>query len=105
MMNVIEFTKVFPQFTLKGRPLSDFTFAGNKNVENTLSTIGITFSAAIDLVISTTGNREYSSMMTSRYSPVSTGPQKSIEMCCHGPSGNSDVLSGVCLLVFVLTAH
>jgi hypothetical protein len=55
-------------------PLSDLITVGRPCVANILSNFGITVEAFVDLTISTSGNREYLLITTSKYSPVGNGP-------------------------------
>ena len=43
---------------------------------------------------STSGYFEYASRTTSAIFPVGNGPQKSAEVCNHGPSGVGDICNG-----------
>ncbi len=45
-------------------------------------------------MISTTAYREYSSVITNRYSPLGNGPQKSALRFCHGFEGSFEMFSG-----------
>ena len=60
-----------------GGPLSDLRVPGTPNMENNLSSTGMTDLEDIDVRISTNGNLEYSSITTSKYLPSGKGPQKS----------------------------
>ena len=50
--------------------------------------------AEIEWTISTTEKHEYSSTITKRYSPVASGPQKSTQTRCQGPSGSFVMFRG-----------
>ena len=73
---------------LNGGPQSVLTESGNPCVEKTQSICGMTAWALVLLVNSTSGYLVYSSITTSRYSPLGSGPQKSISVHCHGRSGS-----------------
>ena len=64
---------------LNGLPLSVFITCEYPNFEGTMSTTGIVVFADTDFV---TRYLEYSSMMTTRYSPVESVPQESIQLRC-----------------------
>ena len=77
---------------------------GHPNCEMILSRTGITVVAETDLTISTTGYRECSSIITNRYSPVGTGPQKSALKFSQAFSGIADILRGSMEDVFAYVA-
>ena len=79
---------------LKGLPLSDYMSPGYPKVDSTLSTAGIVVLADTEFAISTTGYRVYSSVITSKCSPVRRGPQKLMFKCSHGPARSSDMFRG-----------
>src|SRR5277367_943548 len=72
---------------LNGGPLSERTCSGYPNNVNTLSKAFTTTSVANENRVMTMGYFEYSSVMTSRYTFPSKGPQKSTLTFCHGDSG------------------
>lgn len=76
---------------LNGLPLSDVI---TLNAEITLSRTGIVAFAKVDLVTSTTGYLENSSVIMNRSSPDGRGPQKSTLVFSHGSFGMSDNLNG-----------
>ena len=82
----------------------NFMTLRHPNCEMTLSRIGITVLAETELTISTTGYRECSSIITNRYSPVGSGPQKSALKFSHAFSGISDILRGSMEDVFAYVA-
>lgn len=57
---------------------------GKPNTDKTLSNIGITHFAEVELTISTTGYLESSSISTVRYSSVGNEPHKTSEMAPYG---------------------
>ena len=54
---------------------------------------------------STSGNREYASMATNKYSPEGKGPQKSMWTVCQGSGGKGDIWRGSGWLLGPLTWH
>ena len=54
--------------------------------------LGIAF-AEVECTDSISGNREYTSMITNKYSPVERGPQKLMFSVCHSlhVGGNGDM--------------
>lgn len=79
---------------LNGLPLSDVITLSILNAEITLSRTGIVAFAKVDLVTSTTGYLENSSVIMNRSSPDGRGPQKSTLVFSHGSFGMSDNLNG-----------
>ena len=65
---------VLKSLLLKGAPLSYFIMSGISCVESILSILEMTDCALTEDKISTSGNLEYSSIMTKIYSPVGTAP-------------------------------
>ena len=74
---------------LNGGPLSHINLTGIPCVPKIRSSFGMMLPAAVDLTISTSGNRLYVSMTDSKYSPEGTGPKKSALTVCHGAGGKS----------------
>ena len=61
---------------------------------NIPSSFGMVDLADVEVTISTSGNRLYASMTTSKYSPVGKGPKKSMLTVCHGAGGNFVIFNG-----------
>ena len=75
---------------LYGGPLSLAISSGIPNVERILSIAGMTAVPEVERKISTIGNLEYRHCTTSKYSPVSNGPYRSVASFdqpskAHGP--------------------
>ena len=60
-------------------------------VDSTLLKTGMMAFADIDLTISAIGYLEYSSTIPMRYSPMGSGPQKSMLRFCQAPDGIYDM--------------
>ena len=69
---------------LNGGPLSHVNLTETPCAPKIPWSFGMILPAAVDLTISTSGNRLYVSMTDSKYSPESTGPKKSILLCAMG---------------------
>ena len=63
---------------LNGGPLSHLMVCGNSYVEKIPCNFGITVLAAVECTISTSGNLEYASITTNKYSHAGNGSQKSM---------------------------
>lgn len=76
---------------VKGGPLSLLTTCGSPWVEKILSNFGVTQLADVERTISTSGNHEYASMITNKYSPEGKGPQNSMWTVCQGSGVKGDI--------------
>ena len=83
---------------------TDRTISGIANVENVLSSCGITVDADVERTSSTTGQREWSSVMTSRYSQEDNC-LKSTLASLEGDAGNGDICNGSRVVLSVAIWH
>ena len=81
------FCVLFKLVQIKGTSIVSLIVCGYPNCDRTLSNTGINVLTETDLIISTIGYLEYSSIITNKYSPVGSGPQKSALGSFHGPEG------------------
>ena len=70
--------------------MSDLRISGMPCLEKMASSFWIVPFTDVVVRISTSGYRLYSSIMTSRYSPVGNGPTKSTATLVHAFSGSGD---------------
>ena len=72
---------------LNGGQLSDIILCGSPCSENIFSSAEIVQLADVDNTISTTGQREYWSIVTNKYFEFGSGPRKSMFIVYHGCGG------------------
>ena len=77
------FSKVFELHAIKGGPLSLFKTSGIPCIAKIVSSFGMVDLVEVDVTISTSGKRLYSSMTTMGYSSERSGPRKSIASSFH----------------------
>lgn len=93
---LFHFLHVFLNFSTGKRRsiVSSYSIRNNMSGENSIHFRDDHFCRRGVYNLYTSGNQEYASMITNKYSPVGSGPQKSMFSVCHGLGGKGDMWRG-----------